>query len=130
MLGAVDVGAELDTLLAHLAYAREGEYLEAAAIGEHGAVEAVELMQAASLLYHLQAGAQVEVVGVAEDDLCLDVVLQLGEVHALDGTEGAYGHEYGGLDLSVVGSDESGTGTRLGVGMLELECKHVFFNDE
>ena len=65
MFRAVDMAAELTSLLAQLADAREREDLEAAAIGEHGAVEAVELVQAAGSLQHAGAGAQVEVVGVA-----------------------------------------------------------------
>ena len=45
MLAAVDVAAELAPFLTQLAYAGEGKYLEAAGVGQHWAVETVELVE-------------------------------------------------------------------------------------
>ena len=118
MLAAVDVRAELGTLLAQLADAGEGEHLETTAVGQHRAVEAVELVQAARLLQHVEARTEVQVVGVAQNDLRLDVVLQLRQVHALDGAQGTYGHEDGSLDLPVVGRYQACAGIGLAVCIL------------
>ena len=127
MLAAVDVGAKLAALLAQLAYAGEAEHLEAAAVGEHRAVEAVEPVEAAGLAEYLSAGAQIEMVGIAQDYLRLDIILKLADVYSLDGPHCAYGHEDGGLDGAVVGMDDSGAslGAAL-VGMLEAKGHSSF----
>ena len=48
-------------------------------------------------------------IGVAQNDLRLDVISQLGHVHSLDSPHRAHRHENGGLDLAMVGRYESGT---------------------
>ena len=78
----------------------EAEDLVAAAVGEHRAVPAHELVQAAKLGHQLGAGAQVEVVGVAEDGLsaeCRDLV----RLEALDSRLGADHDEGRRLDDAV-----------------------------
>ena len=94
-LGAVDVGAEADPLLADLEHpaARPGaaapaldlvgdaavgerEDLEAAGVGDQRPVPAHELVQAAELGDPLGPGRQQQVVGVAEDQL----VAELGDL--------------------------------------------------
>ena len=62
-------------------------------------------MQPSGLPEYFRTRAQIEVVGVAEYDLCVYVVAELAHVHSLDRPHGAYRHEYRGLDLSVVGGD-------------------------
>ena len=51
-------------------------------------------------------------IGIAEDDLGLDIVAQLVHVHGLDASERAHGHEYRSLDGAVVGGDHAGTRLR------------------
>ena len=82
----------------------------------------LELVQAAGLEKRIQPGAQVEVVGVAEDDLGLDIRLQIPVIDTLDGSDGAHRHENGGADLTVVGRDHTRAGGGLGV----LGCQAVF----
>ena len=119
MLAAVDVGAELAALFREFANAREGKHLEAAAVGEHGAVETVELMQAAGFLNDVQPRAEVEVIGVAEDNLRLDVVFEFAQVHAFHAAERPHGHEYRRFNLAVVSFDDTCSGIAAGEGMLE-----------
>ena len=102
--------SELASLLAQLAYAGEREHLEAAGVGEYGAVPRVEAVQAARLAQGVETGAQVEVVGVAQDNLGFHLLPQLAEVHTLHAAACAHGHEDGGAYLSVVGGDEAGAG--------------------
>ena len=66
-------------------------------VGEQGTGPAHEAMEAAHAANGFVAGAQVEVIGVSEDDLCvkgLEGVLGYG----LDRAGGADGHEDGSLD--------------------------------
>jgi hypothetical protein len=73
---------------------REREDLEAARVGEDRPVPAREAMQAAVRFDDLQAGAQVQVEGVAEDDLGAERADLFGQ-HALHRAIGAHGHEGG-----------------------------------
>ena len=66
---AVGRRGEGHALLGDLAAVRQREHLEAAGVGEDRPVPAREAVQAAVRLDHFQARAQVQVEGVAEDDL-------------------------------------------------------------
>ncbi len=66
---AVEVRAELRAVLADPPHRREAEDLVAAAVGQDRAVPADEPVQAAAARDQPVARPQVEVVGVAEDDL-------------------------------------------------------------
>ena len=124
MAGAVDVRGEPAAFLGELADRSEGEDLEAAAVREDGPIPMLELVQAAGLPEGVQAGTEVEVVGVAEDDLGLDVLFQVPVIHALDGADGAHRHEDGGADLPVVGGDHARAGGGPGIPGCELEREH------
>ena len=95
--------------------------MEAAGIGEHGAVPVHETCE-----FRLRrssdvcAGAEVEVVGVAEYDLGVDECeIFLGEgLHACLGTDG---HEDGGFDGAVGGLD--GACARGAVGVAGFDCE-------
>ena len=110
MLAAIDVAAEGHPLVSQFAVLGKGEDLEAAAVGQDGTVPPVELVQASGTLDDVHTGTQVQVIGVAQDDLGLDVLAQFGHMDSLDGSHGAYWHEDRGLDLAVVGRDESSAG--------------------
>ena len=58
-------------------------------------------MEATSGPEHLAAGAEVEVVGVAQDDLGLHLLLEFAEVDSLHAAHRAHGHEDGGEDLAM-----------------------------
>ena len=127
--GAVDVGGEAASFRRQLADGRQGEDLEAAAVREDGPVPMLELVQAAGLPERVQAGTEVEVVGIAEDDLGLDVLLQVPVIDTLDGADSAHRHENGGADLPVVGGDYARAGGGPGIPGCELEREHqISFN--
>ena len=89
---AVDVRLEAHALLAHLADLGQRHDLEAAAVGEDRPVPAHEGVQAAEAGDALGAGAQHQVIGVAEHDVGAGR-LHLVEVERLDGGRGADRHE-------------------------------------
>ena len=60
-------------------------------------------MQSACFFEDSGAGAQVEVIGVAQDDLGFHLLFQLRDVHAFNRADGPYGHKYRGLYGAVVG---------------------------
>jgi len=107
--GAVEVGAKGDAVVGDFAEFGEAENLEAAAVGEDGAVPAHELMEAAEFANEAGAGAEVEVVGVAENDLCADFV-ELSRGGGFDGGLRADRHEGGGLDRAVGGAEAGAPG--------------------
>ena len=122
MLGTVDMATELASLLAQLADACQGENLETARVGQDGTVPCVELMQATSLTQGIKTRTQVQVVGVAQDNLSLHLFAEFREMNTLHATTGTYGHEDGCLDLSVVCGDNACAGTTVWVCMLQFEC--------
>ena len=89
---AVGRRGEGHALLGDLAAVRQREHLEAAGVGEDRPVPAREAVQAAVRFDHVQARAQVQMEGVAEDDLGAELADLFGQ-HALDRTIGADRHE-------------------------------------
>ena len=74
------MATEHDALLGDLTVLGQRIDLETARVGEDWTVPAVELVESASLLQHVETWTKVKVIGVAEDDLCLHVFLEFAEV--------------------------------------------------
>ena len=97
---AIQMRTEANTFVADFTQSAEREDLKAAGVREHGAGPTDEAMQAAEAADYLMTGAQVKVVGVAENDFSaegLERVLRNG----LDRAGCADGHEDGRLDGAV-----------------------------
>ena len=124
VLRSVDMGAEGHAFVRDLTSVRQAEDLVATAIGEDGAVPAIEAVQASRLVERVETGAQVEVIGIAEDDLRTDIVTQLGHMDGLDRAHGPDGHEDRREDLSVVGLYASGTCGGLRTSLMDIEFQH------
>jgi hypothetical protein len=101
---AVQVGAEANALVGHLAQLAQAEDLETAGISEQAAWPADESVQTAHPTNGFVAGAEIEVIGVAENDFGAKGLQDvLGD--GFDGAGCADGHEDGGLN-GLVGKDE------------------------
>ena len=118
VLRSVDVRAEEGALLVQFAILREGKDLKAAAVGQDRFAPGVEAMQAARLFEDSRSGAQIEVIGVAQDDLRLNLLLQFREMHPFDGALRADRHKNRCLDGAVIGRDQPRPCVRERVGML------------
>ena len=92
--------------------------LEAARVGEDGPLPADEAVQAAELADHVQAGAQEQVEGVAEDDLRADG-LDVARQHALDRTVSTDRHERWGFNHTT--GEGQTTATSLAISGQQLE---------
>ena len=80
MLGAVEVRAERDAVIGHLAQFAQAENLKAAGIGEDRMRPGHEPVQPAHRANQLMAGTQVKVIGVSEKNLhaeLFEVLLRL-----------------------------------------------------
>ena len=84
MLASINMAAKFATLFAEFANACQREHLETAAIGQHRAVEAIETVQTACLAQYVQPRTQVKVVGIAQNNLRLYVLLEFVLVNAFD----------------------------------------------
>ncbi len=113
-LVAVDRRLELHPFLADLAQRAQAEHLKTARIGEYRPVPAHEAMQAAMRRDHLQPRAQPQVEGIAQHDLCADLV-QLERRHRLHGAIGPDRHEGRGFDRAVGQLQGAATGEAVGV---------------
>ncbi|VTR68653.1 hypothetical protein DESC_720031 [Desulfosarcina cetonica] len=109
MRGSVNVGLKLVPRFGELAQLGQGKDLEPAAVGQDGMLPVHEAMQAAKPADDLGTGPQVEVVGVAQDNLGPGGFDFLG-AQGLDRRLGADGHENRGLDGAVGGVKCSGPG--------------------
>ncbi len=102
---SVDVRVKQHAFLFHLACASQRKHLKTAAIGQNGAIPAVEFVQTASLFENLQPRAQIEVIGVAQNNLRLDVVAQFALVHRFHRSTSPHRHKNRRLYRAVVGGD-------------------------
>ena len=109
MLAAVQMGTKADVAVVHPAQGAHTESLKAAAVGEDGAGPSHKAMQAAGPPDGGDAGAQVEVIGVAEDDLRAQAGHFLGS-EGFDGGLGSDRHKGGGLDDAVGRGQQAGPG--------------------
>ena len=64
-------------------------------------------------------------IGIAQDNLCLDLLPELFEVHTFYRSARSHRHKDGRLDLSMRRSNDTGTGIAGTVCMLQFEC-HTF----
>src|SRR4051812_6744665 len=78
-------------------------------------------MQAACFLECFEAWAQVKMIGVAKNDLCIDVGLELTLVHRFDRTRCADRHKDRSRYFAVGGGDHPGASLGLGVSCLNRE---------
>ena len=102
MAAAVDVALEGASFRGELTYGAEAEDLEAAAIGENGTVPALKAVQAACLTQYVQTGAKVEMIGIAEDNLGMHVILEVLVIDALHRADGSDRHEDRSADIAVI----------------------------
>ena len=97
---AVHRRGKAHAFLGDLAKLAEAEHLVASRVGEDGSRPADKAVQPAVRRDHLQARAQPQVKGVAEDD-ARAVLDELRGAHGLHRAVGADRHEHRGLDRSV-----------------------------
>jgi hypothetical protein len=96
------------------------EDLEAARVGEHRAGPVLEAVQPAEARDQLVARLEVQVVGVAQDDLRA-VRQQLVGAERLHGGARAHRHEHRRLHVAVRGAQRAGAGAGARVARLDLE---------
>jgi hypothetical protein len=114
------VRAKDGALVVDLEVGGKAENLVAAAVGEDRPRPAHERVQAAHGADQLGAGAQGEVIGVAEHDLDAGLC-ELGRRQALDGRLRADGHEHRRVDGAVGGVQAAAAGLAVGLQQLEAE---------
>ncbi len=107
---AIEVRLKDDALVGDFAQAGEAEDLEAAGIGEDGVGPRHEAVQAAHAADGFVAGAEVEVIGVGEQDFDAEIGGEVALVEPFDGGLGADGHEDRGLDGSMRRVQQTGAG--------------------
>ena len=119
--GAIDVALELHPVLGDAAKALEGEHLKATRVGQHRPVPGGKPMQPTHLLDHLFAGPEMQVVGVAQNDLGAGAADIVGAETPHDGV-GPHRHERRRLDLAVRQRERAGSGRASGA--LNPKFKH------
>ena len=91
---------KVDAVLLDPAETLEREDLEPARVGEHRSVPGGEAVETAHGSHHVLTRAEVQVIGVAEDDLRAGAA-DVGGTEAADDAMGAHRHEGGRADGAV-----------------------------
>ncbi len=119
-LRTIQVGGEGDAVVPDVAEFREAENLKTPTVREDRSIPSHEAVQPAEVADEFAARPQVQVVGVAKDDLGADFK-EVDGGDGLDRSLGADGHEDRGLDGAVKRLEPAAAGRRRGVGLEELE---------
>ncbi len=109
VFGPVDMRFEGHALFGQLAQVRQAHHLKSAAIGENRTLPIHEFVQTAQAVDPLSAGAQHQVIGVAQQNIGPSGAHAVGH-HALDGSCGANRHKSRGSDIAARGFDDAGAG--------------------
>ena len=117
------MAGERDPFLGHLGQVGQAHHLIAARIGEDRAIPAHEAMQPAEPRDALGAGAQHQMIGVAEDDVGA-AGTHIGRLHRLDRRRRADRHEGRGADIAARRMDDAGAGLSVTGEELELKVFH------
>ena len=120
MRGPIEVRLEARAGLVDRAARRETEHLIAAAVGQDRTIPTDEPMQAATTRDEIVARAQVQMIGIAQDDLGADR-LEIAVRDAFDGALRADGHERRRLDGAVRGRQHAAPRGAVGVRHTETE---------
>ena len=101
--------AESYALFRHLADVRQTEDLKTARVGQNRTVPSFEPMQAASFMQDLCPRTKIQMIGVSQNNLRLDILLQLLALNALHGTYRTNRHENRREDVAMIGVYYTGT---------------------
>ena len=107
---AIQMRLEGDAFVGDLAQPGKAEHLVAAGIGQDRARPGHETVKSPEVPDQFVAGAQEEMVGVAEDDAGLEIVPQIALAESFDGGLRADRHEDRGRDVAVRGVQDAGAG--------------------
>ena len=116
----VEVRLKRHAVVPDIAQLRERENLEPAAVGQDRSVPAHKTVQPTKVADQLAARPQVEMIGVAQDDLRTDLVQVCGR-QRLHCALGADRHEDRRLDRAMARRQSAPPGGRGGVGLDKLE---------
>ena len=117
----INMGRELHAFFGHFANIGEGEYLKTARIGQYGACPSLKTMQSARFVQDLGAWSQIQVIGVTQNDLGINIFFKEGALHSFHSTDRAYGHKNGGLYIPMVGMHHSCACTRVRICMYKVK---------
>ena len=115
MRAAIEMGAELHTVLLYLAPFGKTEDLVTPAVRKDGFVPANELVESATPRHQLVARAQHQVIGVAENDAGTDVI-QIAWCQCFNSALGPDRHEHRRLDRAVSGVENPAASGAIGMG--------------
>ena len=80
-----------------------------------------EFVQASGILEYFHPRAQVQVIGISQNDLRLDIVPQAVLFHGLHTSDRAHWHKDRGLNFAVIRLDTPRARAGAGIGMFECE---------
>src|SRR5450755_814932 len=110
---SIEVRPEGDAFFANFAKIVEAENLEAAGVGEDGAIPRHEAMQTAHLANGLDSGTQIKMVGIGQENLDAEFFQYILR-NTFDGCQRSNRHEDRRFDLSVRSDEFASAGRAAG----------------
>ncbi len=107
MPGSVNVRLKTAAFFGDLSDFRQGEHLKSAAVSKDRPVPILKLVQPSHFTQDVKSRTKVEMIGVAKDDLGLDVLLQVPVIDPFDRADSPNGHKYRSPHLTVIGGEHS-----------------------
>ena len=117
MLGAVNMRPECAAVRSQFPDGRKGKDLKSSAVCQNRPVPGNEFMETPCPAEYVKARAQIQMIGIAQNDFRTDVLFQIPVIDTFDGPHCADGHENRGLDGTMVRSYNAATGGRGGICM-------------
>ena len=110
MIRTINVAFELHSFFLYFSGTGEGIYLISSTIGENISVPVHKLMQTSCLLQNSRSRAQVEVIGISKNNICINIFCKFSLLHSLNRSHRPYRHKDRSFYYSVVSSNTSSTG--------------------
>ena len=103
----INVRLETATLLGDFSDFGQREHLESAAVRQDRSVPVLKLVKSADLFQGVETRPQIEMIGVAKDDLGLHILLQVPVIDPFDGAYRPDRHEYRSPHLTMIGGENA-----------------------
>ena len=112
VFGAIYMRAEHTAVLAEFTDRAKGKNLKTTAVSKDRSVPTLKFMQASCSLQDIQSGSKVKVIGIPQNNLSLDILLQVVVVNSLNGAHRSHRHKNRSMYSTVIGLNPASSGRR------------------
>ena len=116
MFTSVDMGLKNYPGFCNFSVGCQGKYLISTTIGKYGPMPVHKPVQSSRSFQNGSAGAQIQVIGISQDNLGFHLMHELLLIERLYSAHRTNRHKDRGVNRTMIGNQRTGTGSRLGIG--------------